>query len=602
MADEAHTYANGMLAELEELRVHSEAKADLLRRFEEAKHALPAGHAVVLAAGDCGRAGSKYPIPAKDLIGLARDYFTRLWPGKPVGDDEMRAGIDWAASCEEGQLPLLILDGDDAYRVSPAISGRMMGLDAPPIPPETWDWLLAHLPPMRLLQLGDTTRLFGDEEMTERAWTRAFETGDQVIQAAASVALGVLYADWDDERAITVLERADVSVLDHSAQGVAALTLGVVYERQGDVERARSHYQQAIDADSWQASPQAGYNLGALLGKLGDADGAEAAFLSAIEARVYPYRALAVLTLAATLHSLGELDRAEPYYERAIASEDIIDDVSLKAALGLGRLHEERGATDQALATYERALTGCDAALVAEAIWRYTRLAAPKEHVEPIAIYQRLLGRLRNSMAISAICRLGVRLHYQGEPATAALLLEQAMASGEGHGASEAAFLRGVFAHRQDDAAARAAYQRAIDSHHPEYAAKAANNLSVLLAEHGEEDEALATLQLARDCWPHGMIAAKAAYNSALIFERTGRVDEARAAFEQAIDPDHPGLLPSAVANLARLLTQAGEKDAAEALVERWCNDDDPILAADVADEITEFQTNPDLELLLESW
>ena len=122
--DELQEYFDRTLAWLEELREHSEAKPELVRRFEEAEHANPAGYAVVLAASDCGQAGSKYPIPAKDLVGLARDYYARLWPGKPVDDDELYAGIDWAASREDGQLPLLILDGDDAYRGSPAISHR----------------------------------------------------------------------------------------------------------------------------------------------------------------------------------------------------------------------------------------------------------------------------------------------------------------------------------------------------------------------------------------------------------------------------------------------------------------------------------------------
>jgi hypothetical protein len=127
----------------------------------------------VLAASDCARAGSKYPLPANDLISLARDYYARLRPDEPISDDELRAGIDWAASCEQDQLPLLIPDGDDAYRISPAIDRT--GFNVPPIPPETWDWLLTHLPPLRLLELGDATNLSlytHHKQMTEQAWTR----------------------------------------------------------------------------------------------------------------------------------------------------------------------------------------------------------------------------------------------------------------------------------------------------------------------------------------------------------------------------------------------------------------------------------------------
>ncbi|MGH8895535.1 MAG: hypothetical protein ACRDZ4_00600 [Egibacteraceae bacterium] len=128
-----------------------------MRRFEEAEHTLPAGYAVVLAASDCARAGSKHPLLANDLIGLARDYYARLRPDEPIGDDDLRAGVDWAASCEQDQLPLLIPADDDAYRVSPAID--RVGFKVPPIPSETWDWLFTHLPPIRPLELGDATNM-----------------------------------------------------------------------------------------------------------------------------------------------------------------------------------------------------------------------------------------------------------------------------------------------------------------------------------------------------------------------------------------------------------------------------------------------------------
>jgi cellulose synthase operon protein C len=595
-----------MRLEVEELGAHSKAKPDLVRRFNEAEHTCPAGYAVVLAASDCVQAGTKHPFSAADLIGLARDYVARLWPGQPISDDELRAGIDWAASCEQDQLPLLIPVGDDAYRGSPAISDRA-GLATPPVPPQTWDWLFAHLPPDRLLALGDTTNLFGNDEMTERAWTRAFEIGDEGFQAAASLGLGVLYERrGDDEDAIAVLERADMSLLAKSGQAAAAFTLGRLYERRKDVERAVGHYQQAIDLDTWQASPQAACSLGLLLGGMGDADGAEAAFVHAIEARFFPYRAAAAYTLAILLHNLGKLDRAQIYYERAIASDDIVSDVAPKAALDLGRLHEQQGADDQAITAYEQALDGCNAKLVAKAIWCYARLAAPKEGVEPMIVYQRLLTRLRDYKATAVTCQLGLLLNDRGEHTTAAVLLEQAMTTGRGHDATEAAFWRGWLAHGEDDITARAAYQQVIDGRHPEYAAKAANNLGVLLAEHGEEAEALATLASVRNRYPPGTATAKAAFNAGLIHEHAGRTDEARVSFEQAIDLDNPVMLPDAVARLMRLLLRAGDKTAAEALLEQWRNGDEPDLGEDVAHAFEHLRSDPcpphDLPLELEPW
>jgi tetratricopeptide (TPR) repeat protein len=268
----------------------------------------------------------------------------------------------------------------------------------PPIPPETWEWLLAHLPPFRLLELGEATSFSlykSHKQITERAWTRAFETGQEPVRSAASVSLGLLYADrGDDEDAITALERADTSLLIPSAQASAAFVLGLLYGRRKDFERARSYYEQAIAMDDWRVSPNAAYNLGLLLGNLGDADGAEAAFTQAIEAKYYPYQERAMHALAITLQKLGKIDRAKTYYKRAIATDGIISNVPAKAALDLGRLHEDLGELDQAITAYEQALTGHDTKVVAQAIWRHARLAAPKEHVEPIAIYQRLLAQM----------------------------------------------------------------------------------------------------------------------------------------------------------------------------------------------------------------
>ena len=607
MSDELHAYFEQLQAELDDLKRHREAKADLLSRFEEAERTLPAGYAVVLAAGDCGRAGSKHPIPAENLIGLARGYCARLWPGEPISDDDLRAGIDWAASCEEGHLPLLIPRGDDAYRASPAISGRV-GRGVPPIPPETWDWLFTHLTPLHLLELGDAIGLDLPEQrkqMAERAWTHAFEAGEEPVRSAASVALGLLYAEREDDAdAIVALERADISLLAPSGQARAAYTLGLLYDRGKDAERARRYYEQAIEADDWEASPNAAYNLGLLLGDLGDADGAEAAFAHAIEAKYYPDKDRAVHALAITLQKLGEIDRAKAYYERAIATDGLIGNTPSRAALDLGCLHEDEGDDDQAMAAYERALDGSDATIIAEAIWRYARLAAPKEQADLIAICQRLLGRVRDSMEPAAACRLGQWLWCLKKYAATAAMFERAMAF-EGHAATEAAFLRGWIAHTHDDDAvtAQACYQRAIDDCHPDHSAQAANNLGVLHAQRGEYDRAITLLQSVQD-YPRGTATAKAALNTGLLLERIGLTDEARAAFEQAIDPDHPAPIPRAVAHLARLLRQANELEAAEALSDKWRNADDPELAEAVTAAFAVLKSHPNcpVRLLTEPW
>ncbi|MGH8907802.1 MAG: tetratricopeptide repeat protein [Egibacteraceae bacterium] len=594
-------YLEQIMAELNELSEHTKASPELLRRFDEAEQTFPAGHTVVLAARDCARAGSKYPIPGEDLIGLARDYAARLRPGQPIGEDELRAGIEWAASCEEGQLPLLISVGEDAYRASPAV-GRP-GSTAPAIPPQTWDWLLAKLPPVRLVELGVAVQREGDEQMAERIWTRAFEIGDEQIRTVASAGLGELCEGrGDDEGAIAALERADAShqLLTPEAAAMVAYNLGLLYDRRKDVERARSYYQRAIDANQLQTSPVAARNLGLLLGELGDADGAEAAFAHAIEAEYYPERAKAAHALAITLQKLGELDRAQVYYERAIVlSRSMFGyEVAAQAALDLGRLHEQQGATGQAIAAYEQTFTTSNTNAIAEAIWRCGRLSAGRDKAAARPVYQQMLARLDNWMAPSVTCRLGQWLFWYGDCDTAAALFEQAMACEQRPVAAEAAFWRGWLAHGEDDVTAHAAYQQAIDSRAPEWAAKAVTNLGVLLAEQGKQAEALAAFRSVRS-YPHCTATAKAALNAGLLLEQAGQIDEARTAFEQAIDPGSwlfpicPVSLPRAVARLARLLRRGNDQDAAEALLNRWRNADDADLAAEVAREVERLQTHP---------
>jgi tetratricopeptide (TPR) repeat protein len=335
-----------MRVELQELEEYTSASKGLVHRFHEAADTFPGGYAVVLAALDCARAGCKAPIPAGDLIALAREYLARLRPDEPVDDEELRAGVVWASSCGDQPLPLLIThdDGGHAYRVASAIS-HDLAAGRPPVPPQTWEWLLANLPPERLLEVGSAASMArnGDQQMAERAWTRALETGDERVQVVASACLGEMFAGQeDDDAAIVALERADSDLLRRSVRAMVMFNLGLLYDRRGNVNRARGYYQRAIDANDLLATPRAGFNLGLLLGELGDADGAEAAFAYAIEDTYYEDRAEAASALATIFKKLGQLDRARIYYERAIRIEDHFGDVTRKAVRALRHLDEQQ--------------------------------------------------------------------------------------------------------------------------------------------------------------------------------------------------------------------------------------------------------------------
>lgn len=585
----------GEIAEFKQELAHVRAASELQRRFDAAAKTSPVGYALVLAAVDVRRAGYFHAIRAHDLIEFARVYLARLRPDEPVSSSEFRAGIQWASACGGDQLPLLVQVGGKGYRASPGIApGLGYEPDHPPVPQEIWEWLFAHLPPEQLVRVAGAAVLAGNLAVAERAWMRGTEAEEEPIRRFAWVGLGELRIDQEDyDGAIKALERADGDGLPPFVGAIVLYNLGLLYDKRGDAERARAYYERAIDANTPLATPHAAFNLGLLLGELDDADGAEAAFNIAMKERFFYERtAEAPYALGRILRRLGRPDRARIYYQRAIDAGD--REFAPKAALALGRLCEERGEDDEALAAYEQVLVGSEPELLAKAIWSSGRLAVQTHKVDARTTYQRLLERLPDDIAPVVTCQLGEwASRYDRTPSAAIALFEQAMASGHREAAPRAALFRAWIAesyrgHRK----ARAAYQRAIDSGHHEYAPKAANNLGALLADRGETDEALAAFALAR-VYRHAKIAPRVAFNTGLLLAALGQPDEARKAFEEAIDAGDRYVLTSAVAHLARLLTQQHETDAAEALLRRWRDADDADLADDVAWKVNRLQAAP---------
>lgn len=579
------------LAELKQELAHTLAALDLQRRFDEAAKTSPMAYALVSASVDLRRAGCPQPIPARDLIDLARTYLPRLGLDAHAPQEQLQAGIEWASASSEDQLPLLIWDDTQGYRASPAIGD---GPDQPPIPQETWEWLFAYLPPEHLVRVAGAASLAGDLVIAERAWMRATQAEEELIRRLAWTGLGELRIEQKDyDSAIKALERADGDTLLPFVGATAIFNLGLLYDRRGDAERARAYYQRAIDANDPMSSPNAAFNLGLLLGELGDADGAEAAFNRAMDERWFFERAAeAPYALGNVLRRLERPERARLYYQQAIDTGDL--EFAPKAALALGGLCEEQKDTAAALAAYEQALISSDSESLAKAIWRYGRLAVRAGEGEVQAVYQRLLGRLPDDIVPEVMCQLGEwGLWYDRTPTATIALFEQAMASGHREAAPRAALFRAWIAetyrgHRK----ARAAYQLAIDSDHPVYAPQGANSLGALLAERGETDEAFAAFALTRT-YPHATIAARAAFNTGLLLESLGRLDEARKAFEEAIDTAERYVLALAVARLARLLERQHQTDAAEALLRRWRDAGDADIAADVARAVDRLRDDP---------
>ncbi|HEY8245128.1 MAG: tetratricopeptide repeat protein [Vicinamibacteria bacterium] len=140
-------------------------------------------------------------------------------------------------------------------------------------------------------------------------------------------------------------------------QGIAAFPrsamlhtyLGNLLAQEGDNEGAVDRYRRALSIGP--PSTESHYNLGVVLGKLGRLDEAVASYADAIA--LNPGFAAAELNVGSTLLRLGRPRDALSHFERAIRIAPGLG----QAHLGAASVHQDLGAPELALTHYERART-----------------------------------------------------------------------------------------------------------------------------------------------------------------------------------------------------------------------------------------------------
>ncbi|MGH8895536.1 MAG: tetratricopeptide repeat protein [Egibacteraceae bacterium] len=234
--------------------------------------------------------------------------------------------------------------------------------------------------------------------MTEQAWTHAFEAGEEPVRSAASVCLGMLYADrGDDEDAITALERADTSVLTPSAQAgprspsvcctTAACRRGQWLWCHGEHAAADAaflrgwlaHSYEGDDVTARACSQQAANNLGVLLVGHGEHDEALAMFRSVEGYPRCTATAKAAFNAGLLLERAGQTGQARVAFEQAIDAANPV--VLPRAVAHLARLLLRANDKDAASALLDRWRNADDPELAASVADAFEELhSCPTPH------------------------------------------------------------------------------------------------------------------------------------------------------------------------------------------------------------------------------
>jgi tetratricopeptide (TPR) repeat protein len=282
---------------------------------------------------------------------------------------------------------------------------------------------------------------------------------------------------------------------------------------QGDVAEAVDWFARIVEGGEPELGPHAALRIGAALVDT-DPEATRAAFRYAAD------------------HGRGRVAEAAAGNLRTLARHDApartapatADEVAGRAALGRGRLWAAEGDLEAARAAFEQAAS-C-----------------------PVA-----------DVAAAGLAYLGSTLTMLGDPDTAAVTLERAMATGHPrYGAMAATDLSAVLAARGEHGRALEALRWARDGEGPA-ASMAAVHLGLLLAgELGDLDGGLAELRRVA-AGPDPMAAAGAAFNLGVLLEDHGDLDGARDAYRRSADLREPLYSGKAALNLGVLLSKASD-------------------------------------------
>jgi TPR repeat protein len=237
---------------------------ELLKRYDDARHADPLRHAVMRVAIDWVRVGRPDPVPEATLVRLAIDAFQADRPDLDATEQQAGEALTVARNPPDGSGRVAALvterlpDGTRAYRPFDYLVAADDGQGhAPrPIPASLWNKALHDASPEIALAISLTAFQRGNITAAVRASEQAAVAGN----VNAMFSLGVLLADHQDPPKLAAA-RHWYEKAAAAGNTNAMVNLGVLLAEDGDFVGARSRYEKAAAAGHIEAV----LNLGMLL-------------------------------------------------------------------------------------------------------------------------------------------------------------------------------------------------------------------------------------------------------------------------------------------------------------------------------------------------
>jgi TPR repeat protein len=447
---------------------------ELLKRYDDARHADPLRHAVMRVAIDWVRVGRPDPVPEATLVRLPIDAFQADRPDLDATEQQAGEALTVARNPPDGSGRVAALvterlpDGTRAYRPFDYLVAADDGQGhAPrPIPASLWNKALHDASPEIALAISLTAFQRGNITAAVRASEQAAVAGN----VNAMFSLGVLLADHQDPPKLAAA-RHWYEKAAAAGNTNAMVNLGVLLAERSeppDLAAARGWYEKAAAADDADAM----FNLGVLYSDLQDPPKLAAA-RHWYEKAAAAGNTNAMVNLGVLLAEDGDFVGARSRYEKAAAAGHI------EAVLNLGMLlADNQDPPDRAgaRAWFEQAAgTGHTYAMVR--LGRLGEQSDPPDFLAAKFWYEKAAkaGDIRgmNSLAVLlATCwdppDLDAARHWH----------EQAAAEGDIDAMNHLGDLYAQVAKPPNIAAARSWYEKAAEAGHVD----AMNSLGVLLA------------------------------------------------------------------------------------------------------------------------
>jgi Tfp pilus assembly protein PilF len=533
---------------------------ELRLRLNTARHANPAGAAIVRAAIDCSRAGVDRPLTSAELRRLSNLYLSESGTPTPT-DEAFDSGLAWAQEPIGDNLALLsrvpAADGEPQWQAY----AELARTERSQILSSFWPELIDLLDPNECKRVG----LFAAVQLNlpvyaSAAFAKAAEAEDS--DGERTLLLGAVLPDLGD---LANAERAFRSVMASGTPenaSAAALCLGSMLAKADQSDKAIEVYTAGAGFDDPQYSPFALWALGTELCKAERFAEAIAPLKKAAASGHSEAAPAALGMLAAITSDQGDLDGALHLWQQLLdVADDSISSLVKSQIQELvtkkSELEQIRGIEISKLTLAERLVRLGDRE---GAIRAY--LEAQAEDSELTATVQLKVGELHRA---------------QGRIEEAILAYEASIAVGNTQESGTAALNLGALhiEYANDRHAARRAFECALNCDGTEMQAMAATNLGLLAEQDGDTGTAVTYFEMAQIFEiPH--LKAKAALNIAAILEGCdANSQEVDRHYRVAIDAGDPELSFQAAAALAGRLLDRDEIDEALELLDLALNSND---------------------------